>query len=59
MKCSTIKSFFFPFGIGFFFKNIKYFAFIVKKMEKTHFLMNFQQNFLNFQMALDSIDVYQ
>ncbi len=39
----------------FFFLNIKYFAFIVKKNEKnTYFLMNFQPKNLNFQMALDS-----
>ncbi len=39
---------------------IKYFSFIAPKNEKKYtFLMNFQPKFLNFQMALDSINVYQ
>jgi hypothetical protein len=59
MQCPTIKSLSLSFGIGFFFKYIKYFAFNVEKMKKHIFLVNFQLKILNFQMALDSIDVYQ
>jgi hypothetical protein len=53
------KSLSLSFGIGFFFKYIKYFVFIIEKMNKTHILKNSQSKILNFQMALDSIDVYQ
>jgi len=36
MQCSIIKYFSPSFGIGIFFKYIKYFAFIVEKNEKKH-----------------------
>jgi hypothetical protein len=55
MQCPTIKSLSLSFGIGFFFKCIKHFPFIVEKNEKHIFLMNFQPKILNSQMALDSI----
>jgi hypothetical protein len=42
MQCPIIKYLSLSFGIGFFFKYIKYFAFIVEKNEKNAFLMNFQ-----------------
>jgi hypothetical protein len=54
----TIKSLSLSFNIGLK-KYIKHFAFIVEKWKKHIFLMNFQPKILNFQMALDSIDVYQ
>jgi hypothetical protein len=41
MQCPTIKSFFLSFGIGFFFKHIKYIAFLVEKNEKNTFLNEF------------------
>jgi hypothetical protein len=48
------------FGIGFFFKYINYFASITKKKwKKNIFLVNFQLKNFNFQMALNSINVYQ
>ncbi len=59
MQCPTIKFLSFSFGIGFFFKYIKYFSFIAEKMKNNIFLINFQPKNLNFQMALDSINVYQ
>jgi len=37
---------------------MNYFAFIIERMKKTHILMDFQPKILNFQMALNSIDVY-
>jgi hypothetical protein len=46
MQCSTIKSLFLSFGIGFFFKYIKYFAFIAKKMEKIHIFHEFSTKIL-------------
>jgi hypothetical protein len=51
MHNPTIKSLSLSFGIGFFFKYIKYFSFIVEKNEKTKNLMNFQPRNFNFQMA--------
>jgi hypothetical protein len=59
MQCPTIKYFYLSFGIGFLKKYIKYFSIIVEKNEKYIFLMNFQPIFFNFQLALDSIDLYQ
>jgi hypothetical protein len=53
------KSLSLSFGIGFFFKYIKYFAFIAGKNEKTHIFNDFPTKNFNFQMALDSFDVYQ
>jgi hypothetical protein len=44
MQCPTIKFIYLSFNIGFFFKYI--------------FLMNFQPKILNFQMAIDLINVY-
>jgi hypothetical protein len=59
MQCPTIKSLSLSFGIGLIFKYINYFAFIVEKMKSHILLINFQPKILNFQMALDSFDVYQ
>jgi hypothetical protein len=42
MQCPIIKSLYLSFGIGFFFKYINYFSFIIKKMKKTKNLMDFQ-----------------
>jgi len=39
MQCPTIKSLFLSFGIGFFFKYIKDFAFIAEKNEKKHIFL--------------------
>jgi hypothetical protein len=41
MQCPTIKSFSLSSGIGFFFKYIKYFAFIAEKNEKNTFFYEF------------------
>jgi hypothetical protein len=60
MQCPTIKKNVLLFGIGFFFEYRKYFASNTKKMKKKHiFLVNFQPKLFNFQMALNSINVYQ
>jgi len=60
MQCPTIKSLSLSFGIGFFFKYIKYFAFMAEKKLKKHiFLVNCQPKKFNFQMPLNSINVYQ
>jgi len=59
MQCPTTKCLSFSFDIGFFFKYINYFSFITNFFFKHIFLMNFQPKFLNFQLAINSIDVYQ
>jgi hypothetical protein len=61
MQCPTIKSFFFPFGFGFFFPQMhKIFCHYCWKKWKTHtFLMNFQPKIINFYMALHLIYLYQ
>jgi hypothetical protein len=60
MQCRNIKSHSLSFGIGFFFKYIKYFAFVAeKKMKKHIFLMNCRPKKFNFQMPLNSTNVYQ
>ncbi len=41
MQCPIIKSFSLSFRIGFFFKYIKYFSFIAKKMKKNTFFNEF------------------
>jgi hypothetical protein len=58
MQCPTIKSLSLSFGIGFFFKYIKYVTFIVKFFLNI-FLMKLQLKNFNFQTVVDAIDVYQ
>ncbi len=41
MQCPTIKPLSLSFGIGFFFKYIKYFSFITEKKKKTHIFNEF------------------
>ncbi len=46
MQCLTIQSLSLSFGIGFFFKYINYFTFVVEKNEKNTFFNEFSTNFL-------------
>jgi hypothetical protein len=59
MQSPTIKSLSLSFGIGFFFKYIKYFTFIAGKKKFKYIFNEVSTKKFNFQMALDSIDVYQ
>jgi hypothetical protein len=46
VQCPTIKSFSLSFGIGFFYKYLKYFTFIVEKNEKNHIFNEFSTKIL-------------
>ncbi len=59
MQCPIIKSLSLSFGIGFSFKYINYVFFIVGKNEIYIYFNEFSTKKVNFQMAWNSIDVYQ
>ncbi len=59
MQCPTIKSLSLHFVLVFSLNTYNILFLLLKKMKKTQILNEFLTKNLNFQMVLNSIDVYQ